>query len=124
MEFNRQLQGQLQGQLQEIALPDGCAFFDKDGHERRNVRIRWWDEEGSSYQDMALMPEKLRSTLPDRAVPTVNRPVYDQTKPVFFGHYWMQGNPTLQSPRMACVDYSAGKGGAAGGLPVGGRASP
>lgn len=95
----------------EISLPDGYAFFDKDGHERSNVRIRWWDEAGSSYQDLALMPEKLRTTLPDIAVPTANRPVYDQQKPVFFGHYWMQGQPALQSPKMACVDYSAGNGG-------------
>jgi hypothetical protein len=27
------------------------------------------------------------------------------------GHYWMQGEPVLQSSKIACVDYSAGKGG-------------
>jgi hypothetical protein len=32
-------------------------------------------------------------------------------KPVFFGHYWLTGTPSLQSQRHACVDYSAGKGG-------------
>ncbi len=32
-------------------------------------------------------------------------------KPVFFGHYWLTGNLSLQSGRCACVDYSAGKGG-------------
>ena len=31
--------------------------------------------------------------------------------PVFIGHYWMTGHPGLQSPRVACVDYSAAKGG-------------
>lgn len=31
--------------------------------------------------------------------------------PVFFGHYWLTGAPLLQSPRHACVDYSAGDGG-------------
>ena len=95
----------------EIALPEGCAFFDKDGHERKNVRIRWWDESSLNYQELALMPEKLRADLPEKPVPTVNRPVYDQNKPVFFGHYWMQGDPVVQSPKMACVDYSAGNGG-------------
>lgn len=39
------------------------------------------------------------------------KPTYDQRKPVFFGHYWMQGAPVLQAEQMACVDYSAGKGG-------------
>ena len=95
----------------EIALPDGCAFFDNDGHERRDVRIRWWDEVGSSYQDLALLPDKSRKSLPDIAVSSDDRPVYDQQKPVFFGHYWMQGRPALQAPKMACVDYSAGNGG-------------
>jgi hypothetical protein len=32
-------------------------------------------------------------------------------KPVFFGHYWMTGQPSPQSPTAVCVDYSAGKGG-------------
>ena len=39
------------------------------------------------------------------------KPKYDQRKPVFFGHYWMQGAPVWQAEQMACVDYSAGKGG-------------
>lgn len=95
----------------ELPLPDGHTFYDKDGHERRQVRIRWWDERSTNYQELALMPEKERMALPDVAVSNANRPIYDQRKPVFFGHYWMQGKPTLQSEKMACVDYSAGKGG-------------
>ena len=95
----------------ELPLPAGHAFLDKDGHERRNVRIRWWDEGCSSYRDLALMPEKSRLSLPDVSVSEENRPAYDQRKPVFFGHYWMQGQPVLQSEKMACVDYSAGNGG-------------
>ena len=31
--------------------------------------------------------------------------------PVFIGHYWMSGKPELQSPKVACVDYSAAKDG-------------
>ena len=31
--------------------------------------------------------------------------------PVFFGHYWLTGAPTLLSPTTACVDYSIAKGG-------------
>ncbi|MDO8905963.1 metallophosphoesterase [Hydrogenophaga sp.] len=95
----------------EVALPDGHMFLDKDGHERRNVRIRWWDEGGSSFRELALMPEQERMALPDLRVPEEARPVYDQRKPVFIGHYWLSGAPALQSERIACVDYSAGKGG-------------
>lgn len=32
-------------------------------------------------------------------------------KPVFFGHYWLTGEPAILSPHAAWVDYSAGKGG-------------
>lgn len=96
----------------ELPLPDGHAFLDKDGHERRNVRIRWWDEQSESYRDLALMPDDARMALPDIAVSEASRrPTYDQQKPVFFGHYWMQGAPVLQSEKVACVDYSAGKDG-------------
>lgn len=94
----------------EVALPPGHSFFDKDGHERKNVRIRWWDEQASSYRDLALMPDEDRAKLPDMVVKDP-KPSYDRCKPVFFGHYWMQGAPTLQADQMACVDYSAGKGG-------------
>jgi len=38
-------------------------------------------------------------------------PGYDNYAPVFCGHYWMTGTPQPQTPKVACVDYSAGKGG-------------
>jgi hypothetical protein len=37
--------------------------------------------------------------------------VEPSAKPVFFGHYWLTGAPSLQTARAACVDYSVGKGG-------------
>lgn len=95
----------------EVPLPPGHSFLDKDGHERLNVRIRWWDELSTNYRDLALMPEKERKSLPDSPVPTTARPTYDKSKPLFFGHYWMRGQPVLQTGQMACVDYSAGRGG-------------
>ena len=36
---------------------------------------------------------------------------YDSDEPVFFGHYWQAGIPAPLLPKVACVDYSAGKGG-------------
>ncbi|WP_396604567.1 metallophosphoesterase [Bradyrhizobium sp. YCK136] len=38
----------------ELPLPDGRSFFDKDGHERREVRIRWWDRKALTFRDAAL----------------------------------------------------------------------
>ena len=37
--------------------------------------------------------------------------VVSSNKPVFFGHYWLEGTPKLQTSGHVCVDYSAGKGG-------------
>ena len=95
----------------EVGLPAGHSFADKDGHTRHNVRIRWWEAEAHTYRDLALMPIEDRARLP--AIPLENdlRSPYDNTKPVFFGHYWMTGTPATQTPTVACVDYSAAKDG-------------
>ena len=95
----------------EVSLPDGYTFFDKDGHERKRVRTRWWDEGAVTYRSAAILSPEVAATLPDMAIPTHAR-VEIEDKPVFFGHYWLTGKPWLQSERAACVDYSAGKGGA------------
>jgi hypothetical protein len=31
--------------------------------------------------------------------------------PVFFGHYWLQGQPRPQASNVACVDYSVARWG-------------
>jgi hypothetical protein len=36
----------------------------------------------------------------------------DDSKPLFFGHYWMQGIPSLTSNKLTCLDFSIAKGGA------------
>lgn len=108
MEF-RTVEGLTKGL--EIALPDEHMFHDKDNHPRYNARIRWWDTQATTYRDLAWMPDKLRERLPDTPVPLDALSPYDNAKPVFFGHYWMTGQPVLQSPNIACVDYSAAKAG-------------
>ena len=95
----------------EVPLPVGVSFRDKDGHERHKVRVRWWHQGPTTYRELALMPDDLRDGLPDHEVPGGAHCGYDSAKPVFFGHYWMTGAPQLQSPTVACVDYSAGNGG-------------
>ncbi|MEO8119078.1 MAG: metallophosphoesterase [Rhodoferax sp.] len=95
----------------EVQLPDGHSFRDKDGHARRDVRIRWWEANATTYRDLALMPDDMRNRLPTLPLETDSRSQYDGTKPVFFGHYWMTGSPVVQTPTVACVDYSAAKDG-------------
>ena len=95
----------------EVELPRGYEFPDKDGITRRRVRIRWWDSSASTYRELALMEDGLRNRLPDMAVAPGLLGVSGGTDPVFFGHYWLTGRPAVLSPTVACVDYSAGKGG-------------
>jgi hypothetical protein len=95
----------------EVPLPPGHGFHDKDGHARQNVRIRWWDDAAASYRTSALLDPQTAATLPDDALPFGATAGYDDAKLVFFGHYWLTGTPGPLSPRIACVDYSAGKGG-------------
>jgi hypothetical protein len=94
----------------EIPLPHGRSFTDKDGIERRRVRVRWWDTSASTYRQAALLSEAERKTLPDLEIPEHARLKSPFIKPLFFGHYWMTGTPTVLSDKVACVDYSAGKG--------------
>ena len=104
MEF-RTVEGLTKGL--EIALPAGYSFQDKDGKTRSRVRIRWWDAAATNYRELAMLDDDLRDRLPTSRVPNGERAVYDNAKPIFFGHYWMTGRPQQQSASIACVDYSA-----------------
>lgn len=95
----------------EIPLPDGVSYQDKDGIARHRVRIRWWDRDAATCRHAALMQEQLRSQLPDTPLPAYARIDDPDPRPVFFGHYWMTGQPRVLAPHAACVDYSAGNGG-------------
>lgn len=95
----------------EAPLPASHHFRDKDGNLRDRVRVRWWDASGVSVRDIALLPDAKRLTLPDLPAPGHARLGAGGYEPTFFGHYWMTGEPSVQSDTAVCVDYSAGKGG-------------
>lgn len=95
----------------EEPLPEGYSFHDKDGHERHDVRIGWWLSGGRTWRDVARsVPD--RSALPANALPNrIAACVYTDPTPVFFGHYWMTGDPVVEAANALCLDYSAGKSG-------------
>lgn len=95
----------------EVSLPEGVSYFDKDGHERHKVRTRWWDAAACTYRKAALMESSLRQELPELPIPDRAQLQYSNDKPLFIGHYWRSGQPQPLTPFIACVDYSAGKGG-------------
>jgi hypothetical protein len=95
----------------EIDLPPGHEFDDEGGHRRGNARIRWWDASANTYRKAAILGSAAREALPDTPIPESALLGYDGDVPVFFGHYWWGGIPEPLLPKVACVDYSAGKGG-------------
>lgn len=95
----------------EVALPPGYEFRDKDGDRRDNVRVKWWDASADTYRNAAIIGAATRNKLPDTPIPDSALLGYEGDKPVFFGHYWQDGVPQPLLPKVACVDYSAGKGG-------------
>lgn len=93
----------------EVKLPEGISYGDKDNNNRTSARIKWWDANAVTYPEAALMPAGSEK-LPEVNLPHgIIRPVTD--KPVFIGHYWMKGAPKLLNEKLACVDYSAVRGG-------------
>lgn len=95
----------------EVALPENVVFHDKDGTTRRNTRIRWWDEDAITYRQAALVDDDTAFTLPDLPLPSSVRFNLADGAPVFFGHYWMTGAPSLISTKAACLDFSIAKDG-------------
>lgn len=93
----------------EVTLPDGRSF-PQGGHMRQEARVRWWDASAITFRQAAIVDAQTQSLLPELPIPDGIIPGYDGVKPVFFGHYWMTGLPQPLAPRVACVDYSAGKG--------------
>lgn len=97
----------------EIDLPEGQFFFDKDGHIRYNMRIRWWENPAeSTYNGLRVKPD---CDCGDMPVPRDLLPdlwyYKPEDKPVFFGHYWLEGQPALFRENVCCLDYSVGKQG-------------
>jgi hypothetical protein len=95
----------------EMPLPEGLWFVDNDGERRDRVRGRWWDSGAETYRQAAELAEELRDRVPDALIPPHARITVPADRPIFFGHYWMTGQPAPFSPTLACVDYSAAKGG-------------
>jgi hypothetical protein len=97
----------------ETKMPPGLSFTDKDGNTRKEVRIKWWENPlHSNYRQISIEPLK---NLPETPIDIslLRNPGYykEDDKPVFFGHYWLRGNPMLYRNNICCLDYSVAKSG-------------
>ena len=95
----------------EMTLPSPHFFIDKHKIRRTRVRASWWDSEATTYRQIAKMTDQERLSLPELDVPSNARIPVPTDKPIFFGHYWMKGEPAPLSAAAACVDFSAGEDG-------------
>jgi hypothetical protein len=95
----------------EVELPPNISFKDKGGKVRHEVRVRWWQDDLSTYRKAAIGPPGDMDMIPDVPLPAQSRAHPYVGPPVIFGHYWFTGTPKVISPKFACVDYSAAKDG-------------
>jgi hypothetical protein len=96
----------------EYNLPSGQYFTDKDGHNRTEVRTKWWINEDTLLENVVL-PSGILDDETGKLPISSNELVGYATseKPVFFGHYWFQGTPEKIASNVACLDYSVAKNG-------------
>jgi hypothetical protein len=96
----------------EAKLPTGVTITDKDGHPRAATRVKWYDDPaGQTYGSYSIEPIHCELPLPTAVIHEA-RPYPSDAKPVFVGHYWLNGpEPALLRTNVACVDWSVAKGG-------------
>ena len=96
----------------EITLKSGASFHDKEGNERHNIRVRWWDKDVKTFREAFMGPESARTHIPDDEIHGDHLVEYaHDAPPVFLGHYWLEGEPAPLAPNLACLDYSVAKPG-------------
>lgn len=97
-------------------------YYDKDGHPRERARVKWWHHGARTLREIAVLDGNFTNAagdpypeLPDTEADEESRSyVYNDTIPLFYGHYWRSGVPVHLddwTTYTACVDFSAGKGG-------------
>ena len=110
-ELNEAIEDTLKGK--EIKMPDGLSFKDKDGTIRTRIRIKWWENPlKMTYQSISVEPIKNLPKEPIELSELKSMDFYNENeKNVFFGHYWLKGEPSLYNENVCCLDYSVAKGG-------------
>lgn len=96
-----------------LPLPNGEAIRSRDGFERRFFRTKFWADSPETYSDVVFQPDPLPEHLVNQALTKAERSQLihypSHAKPVFFGHYWLQGKPQPVKHNICCLDYSAVK---------------
>lgn len=112
-EPNRIIERLLKGT--DMELPAGQSLMGADGVRRTRFRTKFWSRSPQTYGDVVFQPDGLPDDLFDQPLSTAEQKrllMYggDQ-KALFVGHYWCKGQPRIIRDNIACLDYSAVKGG-------------
>ena len=90
----------------EFSLPEGYSFDDKNGKTRREVRLKWWDPEVTTWDEACLSVPDTEQLPKTKLPPKALKEIYDvNATPVLVGHYKMNGSPHIQSQRASSLDF-------------------
>jgi len=96
-----------------LKLPDGRSMTAKDGMVRQFFRTKFWADSPEKYSDVVFQPDPLPEDIEHGILSREEKEQLlfygPEEKPLFIGHYWMQGIPAPIVPNIACLDYSAVK---------------
>lgn len=95
----------------EMELPQGSWIIDKEGHKHPDARLAVWRHWAERLRDIAIVPSGSEDAVPDIDIPDEHRLDEVQGAPILFGHHWFSGPLKLETPKVACLDWSAAKGG-------------
>lgn len=109
--LNQAIEQTLKGK--EMKMPEGLSFTDKDGTQRIEIRIKWWENPlEMTYKSISVEPIDNLPELPIEVSALQSNHYYQSNdKKVFFGHYWLKGEPSLYKENICCLDYSVAKNG-------------
>jgi hypothetical protein len=96
----------------EMTLPAGKVFVDKEGNVRTEIRIKWWEDPSKmTLSSISVEPMEELGEQPIGDMGLTSAGYYKDSKIVFFGHYWLTGEPSTIRRNVCCLDHSVAKGG-------------
>ncbi len=95
----------------ELPLPEGKVIRDKAGNEHKEVRIANWRHLATELHEVALVTAGQEVQLMGMEWPADLVISAIEGAPIFVGHHWFSGHPKIESPKLACLDWSAAKDG-------------
>jgi hypothetical protein len=95
----------------EMELPVGNWIIDKEGHRHPDARLAVWRHWAERWRDIAIVPSGSEDAVPDIEIPSEHRIAAVNGTPILFGHHWFNGPVKVETPKVACLDWSAARGG-------------